>query len=134
MGNSHRDEQTRPKYRISVIARMLEIHPQTIRTYERLGLIEPARSSGNTRLFSEKDKLRIEKIQALTQDMGVNLAGVEIILKMLNQIEMMNCEARKLRDSIDRFMADRGVAPDADLIQIYQDCRWLKLKADSSNG
>ncbi|MEK6712217.1 MAG: MerR family transcriptional regulator [Nitrospinota bacterium] len=82
------------KYTISAIAEMFEIHPQTLRLYEREGLIEPGRSEGRTRLYSEGDIERLEVILTLTRDMGVNLAGVEVILglrrKLVEAVERLN--------------------------------------------
>jgi MerR family transcriptional regulator/heat shock protein HspR len=79
----------RPKYPISVVADMVGVHPQTLRLYEREGLIKPQRTSRHTRLYSERDVERLKSIINLTQDMGVNLAGVEIILRMREQMEEM---------------------------------------------
>lgn len=87
---------------------MLGIHPQTIRTYEKLGFIKPARSRGNSRLFSDRDVALIERIQILTRDLGVNLAGVEIILRMRDQIEAMQQETSRLLTAL------RNEAPDPD--------------------
>ena len=86
------DKGAEPKYLISVIARKLDVHPQTLRNYEKLGLIQPSRSDGNTRLYSLKDIEKIQKVLNLTQEMGVNLAGVEIVLRMSNQIQEMQRE------------------------------------------
>lgn len=81
-----------PVYLISVAARMCGLHPQTLRLYERLGLIQPHRVGNSKRLYSEVDIARLRRIQRLTQQMGVNLAGVEIILRLLERIEQMNRE------------------------------------------
>jgi MerR family transcriptional regulator/heat shock protein HspR len=81
-----------PVYLISVAARMCGLHPQTLRLYERLGLIQPHRVGNSKRLYSEADIARLRRIQRLTQQMGVNLAGVEIILRLLERIEQMNRE------------------------------------------
>ena len=81
-----------PVYLISVAARMCGMHPQTLRMYERLGLIQPHRVGNSKRLYSEADIARLRRIQRLTQQMGVNLAGVEIILRLLERIEQMNRE------------------------------------------
>lgn len=81
-----------PVYLISVAARMCGLHPQTLRLYERLGLIQPHRVGNSKRLYSEADIARLRRIQQLTQQMGVNLAGVEIILRLLERIEQMNRE------------------------------------------
>jgi MerR family transcriptional regulator/heat shock protein HspR len=80
-----------PVYAISIAARLVEMHPQTLRLYERLGLIKPTRVDRN-RLYSEADIEKLQRIQRLTKDMGVNLAGVEIILKLLEQMDQMRVE------------------------------------------
>jgi MerR family transcriptional regulator/heat shock protein HspR len=85
-----------PVYVISIAAKMVEMHPQTLRLYERLGLIKPARQ-GLNRLYSEHDIARLRQIQRLTQDMGVNLAGVEIILNLLEKIEELQDEVEQVR-------------------------------------
>ena len=74
---------------ISSVAESYEIHPQTLRLYERLGLLKPSRSDGNTRLYSEEDLKRLEVILTLTRELGVNLAGVEVILNMREKMERM---------------------------------------------
>lgn len=81
---------------ISAVAEMFEIHPQTLRIYEREGLIRPSRSQGNTRLYSQEDVDRIELILRLTKDLGVNLAGVEVILNMRERM----LEMRRQMDSM----------------------------------
>jgi MerR family transcriptional regulator/heat shock protein HspR len=94
-----RDKKTpsdEPVYLISVAARMCGLHPQTLRLYERLGLIQPYRVGNSKRLYSEADLARLRRIQRLTQQMGVNLAGVEIILRLLERIEQMNREMSEL--------------------------------------
>ncbi|HEF8012012.1 TPA: heat shock transcriptional regulator HspR [Campylobacter jejuni] len=79
----HYDE---PVYLISVVAKVLSIHPQTLRQYEREGLIDPSRTDGKIRLYSQRDIDRIKLILRLTRDMGINLAGVDVILKLKNQL------------------------------------------------
>ncbi|MCD4652605.1 MerR family transcriptional regulator [bacterium] len=122
-----------PKYRISIIAEMLEIHPQTVRAYEKLGLIQPARSKGNTRLFSEKDRMIIEKIQTLTRDLGVNLAGVEIIMRMSQQIEGINKEAQDVINKFVLLLEKNKIFQKDDLANILKECRWLKLDDKAVN-
>lgn len=90
-------------YMISVVAEMFNLHPQTLRTYEREGLIRPTRTEGNTRLYSEEDVRRIELILRLTQDLGVNLAGVAVILQLRDQVETMR---RQMAEMV-RAVADR---------------------------
>ncbi|MCB1024913.1 MAG: helix-turn-helix transcriptional regulator [Acidobacteria bacterium] len=79
-------------YTISVVSKIYEIHPPTLRGYEREGLIEPSRSDGNTRLYTDSDLERLEVILSLTKDLGVNLAGVEIILNMREKMDAMQRE------------------------------------------
>ncbi|MFN3962039.1 MAG: heat shock protein transcriptional repressor HspR [Fimbriimonadaceae bacterium] len=81
-----------PVYMIGVAAELCGVHPQTLRQYERLGLLIPARVGAKNRLYSEEDIMRVRRIQRLTQDMGVNLAGVEIILKLQEAMEDMERE------------------------------------------
>ncbi len=81
-----------PVYMIGVAAQLCGIHPQTLRQYEKLGLVIPARVGAKNRLYSENDIARVKQIQRLTQDLGVNLAGVDIILKLLDDMEDMRNE------------------------------------------
>ncbi|MED5579722.1 MAG: MerR family transcriptional regulator [Nitrospinota bacterium] len=76
------------RYTISTVAEMFEIHPQTLRMYEREGLIEPMRSEGKTRLYEEKDLEKLEIILTLTRDMGINLAGVEVIIELRQKLHL----------------------------------------------
>jgi len=82
-------ERKQRLYMISVVSEMLGIHPQTLRIYEREGFIKPSRSGGNTRLYSEDDIEKLEMVLRLTRDLGVNLAGVEVILSMREKMEQM---------------------------------------------
>jgi len=90
-----------PVYFISVAARLVQCHPQTLRTYERMGLLHPKRSGSNVRLYSERDMERLRQIQRLTQEMGVNLAGVEVVLRLLDQIEDLQDEVIRLQDVLE---------------------------------
>ena len=85
-------------YMISAVARRYNIHPQTLRLYEREGLLKPSRTEGNTRLYSDADLAQLETVLALTRDLGVNLAGVEIILNMRAKMDRMQSE-------VNEFMA-----------------------------
>ncbi len=87
-----RDDLDTPLYMIGIVARMLAIHPQTLRLYEKEGLVAPKRSQGDTRLYSGRDVERLKFILHLTRDMGVNLAGIEIILRMRDQMDQMQRE------------------------------------------
>lgn len=87
-------------YTISAVAELYEVHPQTLRLYEREGLLKPSRSDGNTRLYTDVDLQRLEVILSLTRDLGVNLAGVEIILNMRNKMDEMQREFERFFDYI----------------------------------
>jgi MerR family transcriptional regulator/heat shock protein HspR len=107
--------ENEPVYLISVAARICEVHPQTLRLYERLGLIHPSRISRKNRMYSEADIARLKQIQRLTQDMGVNLAGVEIILNLLDQMQRMRedteREINRMRQEMEariREVMERG--------------------------
>lgn len=95
-------------YMISAVAHKYHIHPQTLRLYEREGLLQPSRTDGNTRLYSDKDLERLETILSLTRDLGVNLAGVEIILNMRQKIEQMQLEVNEFMEYVKRELA-RGI-------------------------
>src|SRR5215468_10684265 len=92
---------------ISVAARLLNVHPQTLRYYERAGLISPSRSRGNIRLYSTRDIERAQQIKRLIEDLGVNLAGVEVIMKLTERMRELEQENELLRNEVARA----GVAP-----------------------
>ena len=92
---------------ISKVAERYDIHPQTLRLYEREGLLEPRRSDGNTRLYDEDSLNRLESILTLTRDMGVNLAGVEVILTLQERLARLEAERDKLLSIVEREAADR---------------------------
>ena len=99
----------KPKtYTISAVADQYGIHPQTLRLYEREGLLKPSRSEGNTRLYTDPDLERLELILSLTRDLGVNLAGVEIILNMRRKMEGMQAEVNEFMEYVKRELA-RGI-------------------------
>jgi MerR family transcriptional regulator/heat shock protein HspR len=91
-----------PYYHISSVAEMYGIHPQTLRLYEREGLLAPSRSEGNTRLYSAEDLKRLEIILNLIRDLGVNLAGVEVVLNMRAKIERIEVEVTEFIDYVSR--------------------------------
>lgn len=106
-----RRRTSQPKYvMISVVAERYSIHPQTLRMYEREGLIKPVRSSGNTRLYDDEAMRRLEIILTLTRDLGVNLAGVEVILNMKERMEQMQGEVDRLLDYVRREGQERRQA------------------------
>ena len=93
---------------ISAVAEMYGIHPQTLRLYEREGLLKPSRTEGNTRLYSEEDLEQLDTILSLTRDLGVNLAGVEIILNMRRKMEQMQREVNEFMEYVKHELA-RGL-------------------------
>ena len=101
------DLRSRPAYFIGVVAEITEIHPQTLRHYERIGLVSPSRSPGNVRMFSQEDIERVRLIQRLTSELGVNLAGVEVVLNMRDRYQRQAAEyQRNLQDLQQRYGAE----------------------------
>jgi MerR family transcriptional regulator/heat shock protein HspR len=96
-------------YLISVVAETYQIHPQTLRLYERLGLLRPSRSDGNTRLYTDADLKRLEIILNLTRDLGVNLAGVEVVLNMREKMEQMRKEMEEMIQYVRENIVHHGV-------------------------
>ncbi len=94
-----------PVFAISVVARMVGVHQQTLRSYERVGLVRPARSAGNTRLYSQRDVERLRQVLRLVSDLGVNLAGVDVILRMSRQIEQLQGDLAETRAEVARLGA-----------------------------
>ncbi len=101
-------EHDEPCYVISVVSRMVGVHAQTLRYYERAGLLEPSRSGGNIRLYSVRDVERLRRIKSLTDDLGVNLAGVEVIIKLLQQVSAMDEEIARLRARIAELTGEKS--------------------------
>jgi MerR family transcriptional regulator/heat shock protein HspR len=95
-------------YMISAVAEQFEIHPQTLRLYEREGLLKPSRSDGNTRLYTDDDLERLEVILKLTRDLGVNLAGVEIILNMREKMAEMQRQIEQFVASLNTEITQRS--------------------------
>ncbi len=101
------DLRSRPAYFIGVVAEITEVHPQTLRHYERIGLVKPSRSPGNVRMFSQEDIERVHLIQRLTSELGVNLAGVEVVLNMRESHRRQAAEhERVLHDLTQRYEAE----------------------------
>jgi len=94
-------------YMISAVAEMYEIHPQTLRLYEREGLLKPSRSDGNTRLYTDEDLERLEFILNLARDLGVNIAGIAIVLQMRERMEEMNRQMQGFVDYVRTEMLTR---------------------------
>ena len=100
-------ESEKAVYMISVVAEMLGVHPQTLRIYEREGFIRPKRTEGGVRLYSQDDVERIRMVTRLTRELGVNLAGVEVILSMREKMEELQRQMEKMADEMrERFMAE----------------------------
>ena len=104
-------------YMISVVSRRFDVHPQTLRLYEREGLLKPSRTDGNTRLYSDADLERLSRILRLTRELGVNLAGVEVILKMQEAMDSMEKDFNRLlaslRDELQKRHEDAARPPHA---------------------
>jgi MerR family transcriptional regulator/heat shock protein HspR len=104
-------EKSKASYMISSVAEQYGVHPQTLRLYEREGLLKPSRSDGNTRLFTEEDLERLEVILHLTRDLGVNLAGVEIILNMREKMEAMQQQIEEFVQTLNHELTNRPMTP-----------------------
>ncbi len=102
-------ERDEPRYQIGVAAQMLHCHPQTLRLYEREGLIDPARTEGGVRLYCDADIELLRRIQRFTQELGVNLAGVAIIMRLIEQIEDLQAEIEQMRERLHR--SPRALGP-----------------------
>lgn len=109
----HYDE---PVYLISIVAKILEIHPQTLRQYERENLISPSRSDGRIRLYSQRDIDKIKTILRLTREMGVNLAGVDVVLRLKDRMERMEQEIAELRHELSKARNKTTVPPEKSLV------------------
>ncbi len=122
----------RAHYMISVVAQRFEVHPQTLRLYEREGLLRPSRTEGNTRLYSDKDLETLSFILSLTRDLGVNLAGVEIIMNMRRKLDTMQHEMERfmaeLREEIRRHRQSGGADPSRALVKVPSSARIVKVE------
>jgi MerR family transcriptional regulator/heat shock protein HspR len=98
---------TEPRYVISVAARMLDMQTYTLRYYERVGIIEPRRSRGNVRLYSDRDIALLKRVKALVDDMGINLPGVEVILRMIEQVGQLQNELEQAQEEIEKLRGDK---------------------------
>lgn len=124
-------------YMISAVAEQYEIHPQTLRLYEREGLLAPSRSEGNTRLYTDADLERLEIILKLTRELGVNLAGVEIILNMREKMEAMQQQmegfVRTLNQELSERVANREGETNQSLVPVIQ-INSLGPRSDTRRG
>ena len=106
-------------YMISAVAEMYGIHPQTLRLYEREGLLKPSRTEGKTRLYSDEDLERLEFILNLTRDLGVNLAGVEVVLGLRERLEKMQAEMERVMQVLEAHgLADQAERPSTGLVKL----------------
>jgi MerR family transcriptional regulator/heat shock protein HspR len=118
------DRESKPRYVISIAARMVGIEAHTLRYYERLGLVQPERSSGNIRLYSEEDVDRLRYIKALMSDCGVNLAGVEVALRLMQQMK----EMQQQLEEMERKFSKVAAAEIEDMIEdIIEDAEWKEV-------
>jgi MerR family transcriptional regulator/heat shock protein HspR len=114
------DWESKPRYVISVAARMIGIEAHTLRYYERLGLVQPERSSGNIRLYSEEDIDRLRYIKALMSDCGVNLAGVEVALKLMQRMKDMQQQLEEMEKRV-RMIGETEIE------DIIEDAEWKEV-------
>jgi MerR family transcriptional regulator, heat shock protein HspR len=118
------DWESKPRYVISIAARMIGIEAHTLRYYERLGLVQPERSSGNIRLYSEEDVDRLRYIKALMSDCGVNLAGVEVVLRLMQRMKDMQRQLEEMEKKVKMI----GETEIEDIIQdIIEDAEWKEV-------
>jgi MerR family transcriptional regulator/heat shock protein HspR len=118
------DRESKPRYVISIAARMVGIEAHTLRYYEKLGLIQPERSSGNLRLYSEEDVDRLRYIKALMSDCGVNLAGVEVALRLMQRMKEMQQQLEEMEKKISRI----AEAEIEDIIEdVIEDAEWKEV-------
>ena len=99
--------EDRPSFVISVAARLVGVHAQTLRTYERMGLVEPARSRGNIRLYSRRDVVQLRWMKSLVEELGINLAGAEVILRLARRVEELERQNRALGARLDQLQGTR---------------------------
>jgi MerR family transcriptional regulator, heat shock protein HspR len=132
------DERGKPLFMISVVAEMLDIHPQTLRLYEREGLVVPQRTEGNTRLYSQDDIDKLRRVLRLTRELGVNLAGVEVILGMREKMEQMQDVMEQLIQYIQTELQKKDVttdeAPHNALVKVTKTKLLMKAEHESDSA
>jgi len=102
-----RQENSEPRYVISIAAKILGIQTHTLRYYERIGVVEPSRSRGNIRLYSERDLEQLRRVKTLIEDLGVNLAGAEVILRMTRRITELQNRVQELESEIEALKGEK---------------------------
>jgi MerR family transcriptional regulator/heat shock protein HspR len=110
-----------PKYVISVVTKQVDLHPQTLRHYENRGLVVPHRSKGNIRMYSQRDIELLRKITRLTRDLGINLAGVEVVLHMTERMESLQDEMQRLQEEMESKMQNMHESMYAEFLQMIRD-------------
>lgn len=95
-------DEREPRYVISIAARMVGVRTHTLRYYERIGIVEPSRSRGNIRLYSESDIAQLRRVKTLMDDLGVNLAGVEVIMRIMQRMLELQGQVQELEDELER--------------------------------
>ncbi|MDQ4019524.1 MAG: helix-turn-helix transcriptional regulator [Actinomycetota bacterium] len=130
------DDRDRPRYMISVAADLVGMHPQTLRLYEAKGLVRPKRTPGNTRLYSDADLERLRIIQTLTTELGLNLAGVETVLRLRDEVQRLNARMerleRQMRDEVQRV--HKQYRRDLVLYRDVHDNRPVRTRAGPRTG
>ncbi|HZC13937.1 MAG TPA: helix-turn-helix transcriptional regulator [Thermoleophilaceae bacterium] len=130
------DDRDRPRYMISVAADLVGVHPQTLRMYEAKGLVRPRRTPGNTRLYSDADLERLRIIQTLTTELGLNLAGVETVLRLRDEVQRLNARMerleRQMRDEVQRV--HKQYRRDLVLYRDVHDNRPVRTRAGPRTG
>src|SRR3954464_12931653 len=123
-GKRSDDREAARTFLISVAAELAGMHAQTLRTYDRLGLVSPQRSSGGGRRYSQRDVDLLREVQRLSQDEGVNLAGIKRIIELTNQVEALQSRVAEMADEVDRLRAnqrrDVAVVPKSTALVVWQ--------------
>jgi MerR family transcriptional regulator/heat shock protein HspR len=101
-------DEKEPRYVISVAARMVGVRTHTLRYYEKIGIVEPSRSRGNIRLYSESDIAQLRRVKTLMEDLGVNLAGVEVIMRMMQRMLELQGQVQELEDELEQAREEEG--------------------------
>ncbi len=96
-------DNTQPRYVISIAATMLGVQPYTLRYYEKIGIIEPSRSRGNIRLYSDRDIAQLRRVKTLMDDLGINLAGIEVILRLTQRVSELQRQMTELESELERW-------------------------------
>jgi MerR family transcriptional regulator/heat shock protein HspR len=101
-------DEKEPRYVISIAARMVGVRTHTLRYYEKIGIVEPSRSRGNIRLYSESDIAQLRRVKTLMEDLGVNLAGVEVIMRIMQRMVELQGQVQELEDELEQTREEEG--------------------------